>query len=46
MTNLSIRPKRIKNGYLYTFVVDEETDSEKLKRYKIKNWDQIKEVID
>ncbi len=40
--NLSIRPKRIKNGYLYTFSIDEETGSEKVKRYKIKNWDQIK----
>ena len=40
--NLSIRPKRIKNGYLYTFAVDEKTGSEKIKRYKIKNWDQIK----
>ena len=43
--NLSIRPKRIKNGYLYTFAIDEETGSEKVKRYKIKNWDQIKEGI-
>lgn len=44
--NLSIRPKRINNGYLYTLALDEETGSEKVKRCKIKNWDQIKGGIE
>lgn len=33
----------IKNGFLYAYVVDEEAAMEYVKRYKIKNWDQIKE---
>ena len=32
----------IKNGYLYRVERDEETDYQKIKRYKIKNWEQIK----
>lgn len=34
----------IKNGYLYTFDFDEETVVESIRRFKIKNWDQIKAV--
>ena len=35
----------IKNGYLYTRIVNEDTGEELVKRYKIENWDQIKEGI-
>ena len=31
-----------KNGYLYTRELDEEEGMEYVKRYKIKNWEQIK----
>jgi len=33
----------IKNGYLYTRELDEEEGMEYVKRYRIKNWDQIRE---
>lgn len=33
----------IKNGYLYTRIVNEDTGEELVKRYKIKNWEDIKE---
>jgi hypothetical protein len=32
----------IKDGFLYAYVVDEEEGMEYVKRYKIKNWEQIK----
>lgn len=35
----------VKNGYYYTIRVDEETGLETVKRYLIKNWDQIKTGI-
>ncbi len=35
----------VKNGYYYTIKVDEETGLETVKRYTIKNWDQIKTGI-
>ena len=35
----------IRNGYLYTRIVNEDTGEELVKRYKIKNWDQIKEGL-
>ncbi len=35
----------IKNGFLYAYVVDEEDAMEYVKRYKIKNWEQIKEGV-
>ena len=35
----------VKNGCLYRAARDEETEYIKIKRYKIKNWDQIKEGI-
>ncbi len=34
-------PDVINNGYIYTRISDEETGEEQIKRYKIKNWDQI-----
>ena len=39
------RPYVIKKGYLYTCIVNEDTVNEFVKRYKIRNWDQIKEVL-
>ncbi|MDH5466482.1 MAG: 6-bladed beta-propeller [Candidatus Aminicenantes bacterium] len=38
-------PDIIKNGYLYTMVVNEDTGLEQIKRYRIKNWDKIKDGI-
>ncbi len=35
----------VKNGYLYVHVVDEDAAMEYVKRYKIKNWDQIKKGL-
>ncbi len=35
----------IKDGYLYSFDINEDEGIEYIKRYKIKNWDQIKEGI-
>jgi len=35
----------IKNGYLYTCILNEDTGEEFAKRYKIKNWAQIKEGL-
>jgi len=39
------RPYIIRNGYLYTRIVNEDTGEELVKRYKIKNWEEIKEGI-
>jgi hypothetical protein len=36
-------PEVIKDGYMYTRIVSEETGEEQVKRFKIKNWNQIKE---
>jgi len=44
-TNLNYYPEVIKNGYIYTRIVSEETGGEQIKRYKIKNWDKIKTGI-
>ncbi|MBL7084321.1 MAG: 6-bladed beta-propeller [Candidatus Aminicenantes bacterium] len=44
-TNLNYYPEVIKNGYIYTRIVSEETGAEQIKRYKIKNWDKIKTGI-
>ena len=33
----------IKNGYFYTYFVNEDTGEELVKRFRIKNWEQIKE---
>ncbi len=35
----------IKDGYIYVYVMDENKGDEIVKRYQIKNWDQIKEGI-
>jgi hypothetical protein len=43
--HLNYYPHVIKNGYLYTIAVNEETGLEQIKRYRIKNWGKIKEGI-
>jgi len=42
----SFSPEIIKDGLLYDVFTSEETGEVKIKRYKVKNWDQIKEGID
>ncbi len=42
---IPIYPDLIKEGYLYILTVNEETGEESVKRYKIKNWEQIKTGI-
>jgi hypothetical protein len=42
---MPVYPRIIKNGYVYRWESDQETGYRKVKRYKIKNWDQIKEGI-
>jgi len=44
-TNISVVPHIIKHGFLYNIDIDEDTGNIKLKRFKIKNWDQIKTGI-
>ena len=44
-TTLPHAPFVIKNGYLYTHIVNEDTGEELVKRFKIKNWDRIKKGI-
>lgn len=44
-TSLSDWPQLIKGGYLYTLITSEETGEEQIKRFRIKNWDKIKEGI-
>ncbi len=44
-TFLSFSPEIINNGLLYDIFTSEETGEVKIKRYKVKNWDQIKEGI-
>jgi len=43
--NVDHYPGVIKDGYIYTRIVNEETGLEQIKRYRIKNWDKIKEGI-
>ncbi len=43
--HLNHYPDVIKNGYIYSIVVNEETGLEQIKRYKIKNWGEIKEEM-
>jgi hypothetical protein len=43
---LSFSPEIIKDGLLYDVFTSEETGEVKIKRYKVKNWNQIKEGID
>lgn len=40
--NIPIYPRVIKNGYLYSAETSQDTGYIKIKRYKIKNWNQIK----
>ncbi len=44
-TTLPANTRIIKNGFLYTYVMDEEEGTEYVKRFRIKNWEQIKEGI-
>lgn len=44
--NIKIKPlllEVIKKGYIYTYEISKETGYIKVKRYKIKNWEQIRE---
>jgi len=38
----AVLPRTIKNGCIYATSMDKETGCFKIKRYRIKNWDQIK----
>lgn len=40
-----VRPQLIKNGFVYLIDTSDETGDVRVKRYKIKNWDQIKTGI-
>ena len=44
-TKLHFMPQVIKNGFIYNVDTNEESGEIKIKRFKIKNWDQIKEGI-
>lgn len=44
-TTIPYTPLTIKNGYIYSFTVNEETGDTSVHRFKIKNWDQIKTSI-
>lgn len=43
--DLNYYPDVIRNGYIYTRIVKEETGVEQIKRCKIKNWGQIRNKI-
>jgi len=44
-TNLPFTPSVIKNGYFYEYYSSEETGKVRIRRYKVKNWEQITEGI-
>ncbi len=44
-STFSSNPFLIKNGFLYTQIINNDSGEIKVKRLKIKNWDQIKENI-
>jgi len=44
-TKLHRSPKIIRNGYIYNLERDKETKGLRIKKFKIKNWKQIKESI-
>jgi len=44
-STFSSNPFLIKNGFLYTQIINNDTGEIRVKRLKIKNWDQIKENI-
>jgi hypothetical protein len=42
---LSFNPDIIMDGFLYDVFISEETGEVRIKRYKVKNWDKLKEGI-
>ena len=44
-TCLSFSPEAIKNGFAYDVLTSRETGEVKIKRYKIKNWREMKEGV-
>jgi len=44
-TKLPLTPESIHKGYLYDIYTFEETGETRIKRYKVKNWEKIKEGI-
>jgi hypothetical protein len=44
-STLPVRPKLIKNGFVYLIDSSDESGNVRIKRYKIKNWEQIKREI-
>lgn len=44
-TEISLDPYEIKEGYLYTKMSSKEKGEELIKRFKIRNWNQIKEGV-
>jgi hypothetical protein len=44
-TSLSFSPEVIKNGFVYDVLTSGETGEVKIKRYKIKNWREMKEGV-
>jgi len=44
-TTMPFSPEIIKNGYLYDQHTSEETGEVRIRRYKVKNWNQLKERI-
>lgn len=44
-TTFSHWPQVIKDGYLYTLTTSEETGEERIKRFLIKNWGEIRENL-
>lgn len=46
ITSLPFSPDLVKDDRFYDIFTSEETGEVKIKRYKIKNWDQIKEGIE
>jgi hypothetical protein len=43
-STFSVRPKLIKNGFVYLIDSSDESGNIRVKRYKIRNWDQIKKI--
>ena len=41
--NIPVRPQKIKNELLYVIESDDKTGYIQLKRYRIKNWNQLRE---
>ncbi len=44
-TEIDFRPYLIKNGFIYQMKSDEEAGTVRLIRYRVKNWDEIKNTI-